>query len=76
METKEVDKEVKVETVEEVEGIVDGVKGAVKWIKDTFNSIVSFFSGIISKILGFFKSLGTKVGDASASYTPSASIDA
>lgn len=46
------------------EGIVDGVKGAVKWVKDTFNSIVSFFSGIISKILGFFKSLGTKVGDA------------
>ena len=46
------------------EGIVDGVKNAVKWIKDTFNSIVSFFSGIISKILGFFKSLGTKVGDA------------
>lgn len=46
------------------EGIVDGVKGAVKWVKDTFNSIVSFFSGIISKILGFFKKLGTKVGDA------------
>ena len=46
------------------EGIVDGVKGAVKWIKDTFNSIVSFFGGIISSILGFFKTLGTKVGDA------------
>ena len=46
------------------EGIVDGVKNAVKWVKDTFKSIVSFFSGIIDKILGFFKKLGTKVGDA------------
>ena len=46
------------------DGIVEGVKGAVKWIKDTFNSIVGFFSGIISKILGFFKEIGTKVGDA------------
>jgi hypothetical protein len=46
------------------EGIIDGVKNAVKWVKDTFKSIVSFFSGIIDKILGFFKKLGTNVGDA------------
>lgn len=45
-------------------GIINGVKNAVKWVKDTFNSIVSFFSGIISTILGFFKTIGTKVGDA------------
>ena len=44
-------------------GIIEGVKNAVSWIRNTFNSIVSFFSGIISKILGFFKTIGTKVGE-------------
>ena len=45
-------------------GIVDGVKSAFNWIKDTFNSIVDFFRNIISKIVGLFKTIGTKVGDA------------
>lgn len=45
-------------------GIIDGVKNAVNWIKNTFNSIVSFFGGIINSILGFFKTIGTKVGEA------------
>ena len=45
-------------------GIIDGVKNAVSWIRNTFNSIVSFFGGIINSILGFFKTIGTKVGEA------------
>ena len=45
-------------------GIIDGVKNTVNWIKNTFNSIVSFFGGIINTIVGFFKNVGTKVGDA------------
>jgi hypothetical protein len=46
------------------DGIVSGVKGAVQWVKDTFWSIVDFFSNIISKIVSLFKKIGTKVGDA------------
>lgn len=45
-------------------GIIDGVKNAVSWIRNTFNSIVSFFGGIVNSILGFFKTIGTKVGEA------------
>ena len=45
-------------------GIIEGVKNAVSWIRNTFNSIVSFFGGIINSILGFFKTIGTKVGEA------------
>lgn len=45
-------------------GIVNGVKSAVKWVKDSFKSVVDFFSGIINKIVGLFKNIGTKVGDA------------
>lgn len=45
-------------------GIVNGVKSAVKWVKDSFKSVVDFFSGIISKIVGLFRNIGTKVGDA------------
>lgn len=45
-------------------GIVNGVKSAVKWVKDSFKSVVNFFSDIISKIVGLFKNIGTKVGDA------------
>ena len=45
------------------EGIVDGFNKAVAWIKNTFNSIVSFFSGIIDKITGFFRNLGIKAGE-------------
>lgn len=46
------------------QGIKDGVGNAVQWVKDKFNSIVSFFSNLISKIVGLFKTIGTKVGDA------------
>lgn len=45
-------------------GVIDGVKKAVQWIKDTFNNIVTFFKNIISTIVGLFKTIGTKVGDA------------
>lgn len=45
-------------------GIVNGVKNAIKWVKDSFKSVVDFFSGIINKIVGLFKNIGTKVGDA------------
>lgn len=46
------------------EGIVDGVKKAVAWIKSTFEQVVHFFSTIINKIVGAFKLIGSKVGDA------------
>lgn len=46
------------------DGIKNGVKSAVDWVKEKFNSIVTFFSNIISKIVGLFKKIGTKVGDA------------
>lgn len=46
------------------DGIKNGVKSAVDWVKERFNSMVSFFSGLISKIVGLFKTIGTKVGDA------------
>lgn len=45
------------------DGIKSGVVTAVQWVKDKFNSIVSFFSGLISKIVGLFKTIGTTVGD-------------
>ena len=44
-------------------GIKDGVGSAVQWVKDKFKSIVDFFSNLISKIVGLFKKIGTKVGD-------------
>ena len=44
-------------------GIVNGVKTAVKFVKDAFGSIVSFFSNLISKIVNLFKTIGTKVGN-------------
>lgn len=45
------------------DGIKNGVGTAVQWVKDKFNSLISFFSGLISKITGFFKMIGTAVGD-------------
>ena len=36
----------------------------MQWIKDKFKSIVDFFGNLISKIVGLFKKIGTKVGDA------------
>ena len=45
------------------DGIKNGVKSAVDWVKEKFNAIVTFFSNLISKIVGLFKKIGTKVGD-------------
>lgn len=44
--------------------VVSGVTWAIDKVKSIFGTIVSFFGGIISKIIGFFKAVGTKVGDA------------
>ena len=46
------------------QGIKNGVNSSVQWVKDKFWSIIDFFNYLISKIVGFFKSLGTKVGNA------------
>lgn len=46
------------------QGIKDGVGSAVQWVKDKFKTIVDFFINLISKIVGLFKKIGTKVGDA------------
>lgn len=46
------------------QGIKDGVGSAVQWVKDKFKTIVDFFRNLISKIIGLFKKIGTKVGDA------------
>lgn len=43
--------------------IKDGVALTVSWVKEKFNSIKDFFKNIISTITGFFKTLGTKVGE-------------
>lgn len=51
-------------TKELVQKIKDAFGGAIDWVKERFNSMVSFFSGLISKIVGLFKTIGTKVGDA------------
>ena len=49
--------------VELWDGIVNGVKTAVQWVKDAFSSVVSFFSNLIQKILGLFKNIGIKVAN-------------
>ena len=46
------------------QGIKDGVGSAVQWVKDKFKTIIDFFGNLISKIVGLFKKIGTKVGDA------------
>jgi phage-related protein len=45
-------------------GIIEGEKNAVKTIKDVFNGIVGFFRGIVDTIMGFFRTIGTNVGNA------------
>lgn len=45
------------------DGIKTDVATAVQWIKDKFSSIVSFFSTVISKIIGLFQTIGTTVGN-------------
>lgn len=44
--------------------IKDGFKSAIDWVKDKFNALKEFLSNIIKTIVGFFKNIGTKVGDA------------
>ena len=39
------------------------LKSAVEWIKNTFNTVITFFSNLIQKIVGLFKTIGTKVAD-------------
>lgn len=51
-------------TKELVQKIKDAFGNAINWIKEKFNSMISFFSGLISKIVGLFKTIGIKVGDA------------
>lgn len=46
------------------QGIKDGVGNAVAWVKEKWQGMVDFFGGLISKIVGLFKTIGTKVGDA------------
>lgn len=44
-------------------GIIEGVKGAINFVKKIFNGLISFFGGIINTILGFFREIGAKVGE-------------
>lgn len=39
------------------------VANSIETVKSKFNSLISFFSGLISKITGFFKTIGTAVGN-------------
>ena len=49
------------------DGITNGFKVAINFIKNTFMSVVDFFRNIIKTIVGLFKTIGTKVGDAISS---------
>ena len=44
--------------------VKEGAKNSWEKTKEFFSPMVNFFSGIINKIIGFFKNVGTKVGDA------------
>ena len=50
-------------TKELVQKIKDAFGTAINWIKEKFNAMVSFFGSLISKIVGLFKPIGTKIGD-------------
>ncbi len=39
------------------------LKTAIDWIKNAFNTVITFFSNLIQKIVGLFKTIGTKVAD-------------
>lgn len=39
------------------------VANSIETVKTKFNSLISFFSGLISKITGLFKTIGTAVGN-------------
>lgn len=48
-------------------GLGDRIKtdfqNSIETVKSKFNSLISFFSGLISKITGLFRTIGTSVGD-------------
>ena len=48
-------------------GLGDRIKtdfqNSIETVKSKFNSLISFFSGLISKITGLFRTIGTTVGD-------------
>lgn len=44
--------------------IIENIVNAVNKVKSAFNSVVTFFKNIINTIVGTFKTIGTKVGDA------------
>ena len=46
------------------DGITNGFKIAINFIKNTFMSVVDFFRNIINTIVGLFKTIGSKVADA------------
>ena len=50
--------------IEKWDKIKETLKNGVDWVKEKFSAIVTFFSNLISKIVGLFKKIGTKVGDA------------
>lgn len=39
------------------------VANSIETVKTKFNSLISFFSGLVSKITGLFKTIGTSVGN-------------
>ena len=49
------------------DGITNGFKIAINFIKNTFMSVVDFFRNIINTIVGLFKTIGSKVADAISS---------
>ena len=49
------------------DGITNGFKVAINFIKNTFMSVVDFFRNIINTIVGLFKTIGSKVADAISS---------
>lgn len=42
------------------------VENSIETVKTKFNSLISFFSGLISKLTGLFKTIGTTVGNVIA----------
>jgi phage-related protein len=44
--------------------VMDGVTATVKFVTDTWNSIVDFFKGLVDKVSQFFVDLGTRITTA------------
>ena len=51
-------------TKELVGKIKQGFGEAIDWVKRNFNTMVSFFGGLISRIVELFRTIGVKVGNA------------